>query len=141
MKTVLIKVLAAFGLVPARRYAALSRQMEKRNRELWVCRKHVTAADGRVGQLERQLQQEGQRLKKTLAAADQHAVSTTRQDDEWKAMQTRLAETERALAIARDQLMAIEVKLDILEGAANVLDARTRVSVDQGIRQVIDQRR
>lgn len=141
MKTVLIKVLAAFGLVPARRYAALSRQMEKMTRELRVSRKHVSAADARVGQLERQLQQEGQRLKKSLAAADQHVVATTRQDGEWKAMQTRLAETERALAIARDQLMAIEVKLDILEGAANVLDARTRASVDQGVRQVIDQRR
>ena len=31
------------------------------------------------------------------------------------------------LALAREQLTAIEVKLDILEGAANVLDARTRV--------------
>jgi hypothetical protein len=27
--------------------------------------------------------------------------------------------------------MAIEVKLDILEGAANVLDSRTRVAISQ----------
>jgi len=30
------------------------------------------------------------------------------------------------LSMARDHLMAIEAKLDILEGAANVLDLRTR---------------
>ena len=38
----------------------------------------------------------------------------------------RLADAERELAGARDVLMAIDVKLAILEGAANVLDARTR---------------
>ena len=43
----------------------------------------------------------------------------------------QLTETERALAITREQLMAIEVKLDILEGAANVLDARTRSSIER----------
>jgi hypothetical protein len=34
--------------------------------------------------------------------------------------------TDRELSMARDHLMAIEAKLDILEGAANVLDLRTR---------------
>ena len=42
-------------------------------------------------------------------------------------MRKRLEEAERALGIAREHLMAIDVKLDILEGAANVLDSRTRV--------------
>ena len=40
----------------------------------------------------------------------------------------RLASAERELTGARDALMAIDVKLAILEGAANVLDARTRVA-------------
>jgi hypothetical protein len=40
--------------------------------------------------------------------------------------QKTLADSEHALTLAREQLMAIEVKLDILEGAANVLDSRTR---------------
>jgi len=46
-----------------------------------------------------------------------------------KKLRDRLADTERELMVARDHLMAIEVKLDILEGAANVLDKRTRSSV------------
>ena len=41
-------------------------------------------------------------------------------------LRKHLDESEQELTIAREQLMAIEVKLDILEGAANVLDARTR---------------
>jgi len=40
----------------------------------------------------------------------------------------RLANAERELTGARDVLMAIDVKLAILEGAANVLDARTRAA-------------
>jgi chromosome segregation ATPase len=41
-------------------------------------------------------------------------------------MQHRLAAAEHDLSIAREALMAVDVKLDILEGAANVLDLRTR---------------
>jgi len=41
-------------------------------------------------------------------------------------LRAHLATAERDLAMARDHLMTIDVKLDILEGAANVLDNRTR---------------
>ena len=43
-----------------------------------------------------------------------------------KALDERLDRAERDLTAARDLLMTIDVKLDILEGAAQVLDARTR---------------
>jgi predicted nucleic acid-binding Zn-ribbon protein len=47
-------------------------------------------------------------------------------------LQRRLAAAEHELMIAREALMAVDVKLDILEGAANVLDLRTRhASVDR----------
>jgi chromosome segregation ATPase len=41
-------------------------------------------------------------------------------------LRAHLATTERDLAHAREHLMLIDTKLDILEGAANVLDNRTR---------------
>ena len=41
-------------------------------------------------------------------------------------LRVHLSATERDLAHAREHLMTIDVKLDILEGAANVLDGRTR---------------
>ena len=37
-----------------------------------------------------------------------------------------LETVKRDLVLAREALMAVDVKLDILEGAANVLDLRTR---------------
>jgi predicted nucleic acid-binding Zn-ribbon protein len=43
----------------------------------------------------------------------------------------RLAAAEHQLSIAREALMAVDVKLDILEGAANVLDLRTRQVITQ----------
>ena len=38
----------------------------------------------------------------------------------------KLETAKRDLTVARETLMAVDVKLDILEGAANVLDLRTR---------------
>jgi predicted nucleic acid-binding Zn-ribbon protein len=38
----------------------------------------------------------------------------------------KLEAVKRDLTMARETLMAVDVKLDILEGAANVLDLRTR---------------
>jgi chromosome segregation ATPase len=141
VKTVLITLLAAVGLVPARRHAAAVRQLDEMSRELRVWRKRATAADARRGELERQLRQQVQRLKEMRAAAARKDIVKQRAPEEFKAMQARLIEAERALAIARDQLMAIEVKLDILEGAANVLDARTRTVVTRGTMPVMEPRR
>ena len=42
------------------------------------------------------------------------------------AIETRIARTADDVEVARDTLASVEVKLDILEGAANVLDRRLR---------------
>ena len=61
-----------------------------------------------------------------------HRLETTteklrqRQDEIERLLRVRLVEAEQALGLAREHLMAIDTKLDILEGAANGLDARTR---------------
>ena len=44
-------------------------------------------------------------------------------------LQVRLNVAERELVTARDQLMTVDTKLDILEAAANVLDLRTRAAL------------
>jgi len=46
-----------------------------------------------------------------------------------ESLQKRLIEAERELALTREQLMVMDVKLDVLEGAANVLDLRTRTAL------------
>ncbi len=47
-------------------------------------------------------------------------------------LREQLDVTARELASARDGQMLIDVKLDILEGAANALDARTRRMLESG---------
>ena len=47
-------------------------------------------------------------------------------------LREQLEVTARELATARDRQMLIDVKLDILEGAANALDARTRGMLESG---------
>jgi chromosome segregation ATPase len=76
------------------------------------------------------------RAKSSEAEARQHAKRAEKykaiaeklqqRDSEFEKLRERLAAAERDLAVAREHLMTVEVKLDILEGAANVLDARTR---------------
>ena len=112
-------MLAAVGLVSARRYAALSRRADELSGELQTVKKRATKALARAGDLEGLVQQQKHLLREERTAAK-------RERSELKTMQARLEETQRTLALAREYLMAIEVKLDILEGAANVLDARTR---------------
>lgn len=148
MKRLIVRLLAAIGLVPARRYHEVARRVGaiSRDRDDWKKRATKLARRGRTLEqqardLERQLKKqlrtqgrpltdlslEGRAPTETSTAAEERGAAAP-QHGELLAMQARLAETERALAIAREHLNAIEVMLEILEGAANVLDARTRTS-------------
>jgi chromosome segregation ATPase len=102
-----------------------------RHRDDWKKRaiklaRRERALERHTRDLERQLKKQLRRQRSTPTVA--HAPTVNYEND-LVAMQSRLAETERALTLAREHLSAIEVKLEILEGAANVLDARTRTQV------------
>lgn len=128
MKQLLRQLLAVFGLVSARRYAALSRQLEESKTGSAEWKRRFSEATDRLRALEAQLRRQSQ-------AADKLRLSVEKfkqRQDHVKKLRVSLAEAERELMVARDHLMAIEVKLDILEGAANVLDRRMR---DAGPRQ------
>ncbi|MGH9242630.1 MAG: hypothetical protein ACRD3G_31665 [Vicinamibacterales bacterium] len=122
MKRVIARALAAIGLVPARRYHEVSRRANELARDLDDWKKRAT----KLARRERTLEQQAHDLERQLKKAQRQQRQSA--DLDLTVMQTRLAETEHALALAREQLNAIEVKLEILEGAANVLDARTRVA-------------
>ena len=142
MKRVIVRVLAAIGPVPARRFQEVSRRVGAlvRDRDDWKKRATKLARRERTLQqqirdLERQLKKQVRRQARPLtetrvAAQDQASPLLEMQARlaEAETIQARLAETERALALTREHFNAIEVKLEILEGAANVLDARTRVA-------------
>ena len=78
--------------------------------------KQVEQLQAHVAKADRELDQLRQRVAELTDKC-------TRQAAELKGV---LADTERDLGHAREHLMVIDTKLDILEGAANALDARTR---------------
>jgi hypothetical protein len=127
MKRFLSRLLAAFGLVSAGRYNALSRAAEelKAASQNWKIRAGEESARAKSIEAE---------LRRQRELAERHGLAAEklrRRREDVDKLRTRLADAERELAVARDHLMAIEVKLDILEGAANVLDKRTRSAAPQ----------
>ena len=127
MKRFLSRLLAAFGLVSAGRYQALSRAFEELKAASQDWKNEASEERARAKTVETEL-----RRQRELAERHELTVEKLRhRSDEIDKLRTRLADAERELTVARDHLMAIEVKLDILEGAANVLDKRTRTTASR----------
>lgn len=120
MKRLLIQLLAAFGLVPAGRYEALRREADELRTSTQDSKAKVRETKERLARLSLDA-----KMKARVAKDLQQRVSNL------QALQKRLTVAERDLAAARELLMAVDVKLDILEGAANVLDVRTRSVVSR----------
>ena len=96
----------------------------------------LAAAKTRLGELKGQLERanteathwkvRAEETAKRLAAAEEDA-------ERWKAKQLGLrgkfellAESEQHVTLAREHMLALETKLDIVEGAIDELDRRTR---------------
>jgi type I site-specific restriction endonuclease len=124
MKSLLSRLFAALGLVSARRFDTLSRHANslKADSEAWKAK--AGEATARVRSLEVEVRRQAQLVEKLNASVEK---LQKRRDDVEK-LRASLADAVRELIVAREHLMAIEVKLDILEGAANVLDLRTRTA-------------
>jgi hypothetical protein len=136
----------SFGIVSSARYAqAVEQQRKAESRAAKLENQlEVTRAESRGWKVKadqavdaaRQAQASAaeakkqlQRAEKLRAEAEERGARKAERAADLDLLQKRLADAERELRIAREQLMAVEVKLDILEGAANVLDARTRSAV------------
>ena len=126
MKRLLREWLAAVGLVSARRHKAVLKQIEALKVASAERKTRASAAASRAQELEARLRRQTDEAEKLQQKMDKWKQQ--RQHD-FQQLLLQLAKTERELKVARDHLMAIEVKLDILEGAANVLDTRTRLAV------------
>lgn len=152
MKALIIRILRGLGLVPVGRYRVLAgqaREAEVRAKKLsklvedlraesrdWKIkatdavkqlktREKDTARDHhRAGDMKRETERLKAEIKRLRA-----------KDAELEALRSRVVDAERELTVAREQLMAVDVKLDILEGAANVLDERTRSVIADPVRE------
>ena len=120
MKRLLSKVLAACGLISARQYEALFQEMNG-----WKTKSAEWKA--RAGKVEAHARALDEQLKRQMASAKEERQRSA----DFDRLRERLEGAERELVTAREQLMAVEVKLDILEGAANVLDLRTRAAISR----------
>ena len=144
MKAAIRKVLAGVGLATA----AQLRQADAQARQ------SVRKSEQRVTKLRESAEGWKQKYEEASKAAAEwkHAAVDARTSversagklehakahiEEWKAraetlatqvreLKERLDETRRVTTVARQHLMATEVKLDLIEAAVQVLDARTR---------------
>lgn len=148
MKQLLIRLLGVVGLVTAGRYRTLDaklRDVESRAKKLatLVEDARAEAKEWRAKALEaskqsksmtKQASHQSARIEKLAVECGRLRAELTRArttQQELEALSARLVDAERDLDGSREHLMAIEVKLDILEGAANVLDTRTRMVIAQ----------
>jgi hypothetical protein len=125
MSRLLAGLASTFGLVSARRYHALQAQTNELKSGLAEWKAKATEAINRARTLEQELRRQTQLADKLKIAVDK----AKQKQADIERLRAQLQDAERELAGAREHLMVIEVKLDILEGAANVLDARTRSAV------------
>ena len=120
MTAFLIRLLAAVGLVPAGHHQTLKLSADQVKAETQIWKDRAREATARADKLAEDLN----RQTKLLERQQQQTTDSEK-------LRERLSLAERELIAAREQLMAVEVKLDILEGAANVLDLRTRAAISR----------
>ena len=108
------------------RVESISRKLEETRAEVQACRSKLEEAHRQLQQADERAAREAQRLEKLKADMERQVAREQKRTSEFPALELRLDDAERTLVAARDHLMSAEVKLDLLEGAANVLDARTR---------------
>jgi len=129
VKTIIIRALSAIGLVPARQYEAEVQRANELRTKVGVWKKRTDRALARGAELERRAAEMQKRFEKQGRVLKDREQLSDGQTTDFEKMQKRLAAAEHALVAARQHLMTMEVKLEILEGAANVLDARTRAVI------------
>jgi hypothetical protein len=128
VKKLVVRLLAVFGLAPIGSLSAQTRLVADAKAGALAWKTKAGEAMARVKSLEAEVKRQTQLIHKLETSNEK---LRHRQDEIEKLLRVRLVEAEQALGLAREHLMAIDTKLDILEGAANVLDARTRAAISK----------
>ena len=113
--------------IQARSKAQLEQQVNESRAQSKTLKIEIADAAKVLKSKERELFKQSRRVDKLRKSVEQ----SNRHRADLESVLKRLIEAEQELAAARNHLMVVEVKLDILEGAANVLDARTRTTTAQ----------
>ena len=137
MRALIQALLGAFGLVTSGRHAqvlARMKEIEAKYRGALAWRTRAEQADRVVDEARQQVKTLTGELRtagKAKLTAERALDKANRRLAELDDLRQKVIDTNRELAVAREHLMSIEVKLDVLEGAANILDSRSRVVVSK----------
>ena len=118
------------GVIGPRHYRHLLEQLQKAEtrhaklvEELERTRASAKTYQSKIAEVEKALRSEQADAANYLRRVEKLTAEIDRLRTESR---QNLEAVKRDLVLAREALMAVDVKLDILEGAANVLDLRTR---------------
>ena len=128
--------LAALGLAPVshvvqlqQRVAGAERRAEESKTAVAEARDASVRWKARISELEEQVRRQAH-MADRLAKAERELQQVRARDEkhlgQLKDVRERMERAEKAVALSREHLMATETKLDIVEAAIHVLDARTR---------------
>lgn len=149
MRSLLGRAASRAGLVSRAKYVQASEALQRANGKIAELKEalEVARADSRAwkakveevtGRLTQMREDDSAKHTKRAAKAMEELERVRAREEKHRLLIAELREkslaSERALRIAREQLMAIEVKLDIIEGAITVLDNRTRAALTAGDR-------
>ena len=121
------------GVIGPRHYRHLLEQIEKAQARNTRLVEELADVKSAVRELKAQAESNGKALRRREEDAQHHQQRADKISAELDRVKSesrqKLEAVKRDLTLAREALMAVDVKLDILEGAANVLDLRTRGGV------------
>jgi len=140
MKPLMKRGLAAVGMVPARQMESVAEELRRASKRLAKAEERLVEVRSDAEGWKRRHHEASARTTEHHAAlerAEKRAERAEAQAAEWKEraealssqvrdLKEQLRETKGAAASAREYLMATETKLDLIEAAIQVLDARTR---------------
>lgn len=132
--------LGAVGLTSAAHARALSQRAEAADSRAGELKEALAGARADAARWKAKAAELGERVAKLEEAAER-LPKVEREMQQWKTrdekhvaqladVRERMERAERAVALSREHLMATETKLDIIEGAVNVLDTRTRRALE-----------
>lgn len=142
------RVLSRIGFTETSRLAGLKEQLTRSEENSRRLKAALEKSRAEVADLRQRLEHveeraarrrvaDDEKVAARLAKADRAAVEAAarlkKQDEERASrigeLNERTDQAARSSRLAREQLMAVETKLDIVEGAINVLDRRTRATI------------
>jgi hypothetical protein len=122
LRSAIRRGLAVFGLAPAAAVVAMRAHADKEVEKARTDARNWKAKAEELHGKARQSDELAARLGKAQRQAERAEMYRTKLQE----ARARVERAKKAVAFSREQLLAIEMKLDLVEAAISILDRRTR---------------